>query len=99
MEQVRLVFLCELFGASATASAIEEVMRTGHVGAEYVEYVMRHKRKLVAAPAPLRLGNPALDGLSVREPNLAIYDEIGASRALLDPGEAPETGADRRPTS
>lgn len=90
MEQVRLVFLCELFGASATASAVEEVMRTGHVGAEYVEYVMRHKRKLVAAPAPLRLGNPELDALRVREPNLAVYDEIGASRALLDPGEAPD---------
>lgn len=89
VEQVRLVFLCELFGANATASAIDEVMRTGHVGAEYVEYVMRHKRKLVAAPAPLRLGNPDLDGLSVREPNLAVYDEIGATRALLDPGEAP----------
>ncbi len=86
MEQVRLVFLCELFGASATASAIEEVMRTGHVGVEYVEYVMRHKRKLVAAPAPLRLGRPELDALSVREPNLAVYDEIGAARALLDPG-------------
>ena len=90
MEQVRLVFLCELFGATATASAIDEVMRTGHVGAEYVEYVMRHKRKLVAAPAPLRLGNPALDGLSVREPNLAVYDEIGAARALRDPGEPPK---------
>jgi hypothetical protein len=61
-------------------------MRTGHVGVEYVEYVMRHKRKLVAAPAPLRLGRPELDALSVREPNLAVYDEIGAARALLDPG-------------
>lgn len=88
-EQVRLVFLCELFGANATASAIEEVMRTGHVGAEYVEYVMRHKRKLVAAPAPLRLGKPELDAMTVREPDLAVYDEIGASRALLDPGEPP----------
>jgi hypothetical protein len=43
-------------------------MRTGHVGVEYVEYVMRHKRKLVAAPAPLRLGRPELDALRVREP-------------------------------
>jgi hypothetical protein len=67
------------------------VMRTGHVGVEYVEYVMRHKRKLVAAPAPLRLGNPALDGLTVRDPDLSVYDEIGASRALLDPGEPPKT--------
>ena len=99
MEQVRLVFLCELFGASATASAIEEVMRTGHVGAEYVEYVMRHKRRLIAAPAPLRLGNPELDGLTVREPNLAVYDEIGAARALLDPGEPPPTAPEKKEAS
>jgi transposase len=88
-EQVRLVLLCELFGASATASAIDEVMRTGHVGAEYVEYVMRHKRRLVAAPAPLRLGKPELDAMTVREPEMGVYDEIGAARALLDPGEPP----------
>jgi transposase len=88
-EQVRLVLLCELFGSSATASAIEEVMRTGHVGAEYVEYVMRYKRKLIPAPAPLRLGDPTLDAMSVREPDLGVYDEIGAARALLDPGEPP----------
>lgn len=90
-EQVRLVLLCELFGANATASAIDEVMRTGHVGAEYVEYVMRHKRRLVAAPPPLRLGNPELDAMSVREPDLGVYDDIGAARALLDPGEPPST--------
>lgn len=89
-EQVRLVLLCELFGTSATASAIAEVMRTGHIGAEYVEYVMRHKRRLVPAPAPLRLGNPELDAMTVREPDLGVYDEIGAARALLDPGEPVE---------
>ncbi len=89
LEHVRLVLLCELFGAAATASAIDEVMRTGHVGAEYVEYVMRHKRKLQPAPPPLRLGKPELDGLSVPAPDLGVYDEIGASRALLDPGEPP----------
>jgi hypothetical protein len=68
---------------------MDEVMRTGHVGAEYVEYVMRHKRRLVSAPPPLRLGNPALDTMTVREPDLGVYDEIGATRALLDPGEPP----------
>ena len=52
-EIVRLTFLVELFGAAATASAIAEVMQTGHVGAEYVEYVLRHKRGLVpASPSP-----------------------------------------------
>ena len=37
-----LTLFVELFGAAATASAIAEVMQTGHVGAEYVEYVLRH---------------------------------------------------------
>ncbi len=52
---------------------------------------MRHKRRLVASPPPLRLGNPELDAMTVREPDLAVYDEIGATRALLDPGEPPTT--------
>lgn len=88
LEEQRLVLLAELFGASATKSAIDEVMSTGHVGAEYVEYIMRHKRRLLPSPAPLRLGNPALDALCVREPNLAVYDEICAHRTK-DPGEPP----------
>jgi len=88
LEQVRLVLLCELFGASATASAVEEVMRTGHVGVEYVEYVMRHKRKLTPSAAPLRLGDPSLDAIALREPELGVYDDIG-KRPLLDPGDAP----------
>lgn len=88
-EEQRLVLLVELFGASATASAIEEVMKTGHVGAEYVEHVMRHKRRLVAAPAPLRLGVPALDAIALPEPDLSVYDDIAARRPLRDPGEPP----------
>lgn len=88
-EEQRLVLLTELFGSAATASAIDEVMRTGHVGADYVEYVMRTRRKLVAAPAPLRLGVLALDSLALPEPNLARYDDIGARRPLRDPGPVP----------
>lgn len=87
-EQTRLVLLVELFGAGATASAIEEVMRTGHVGADYVEYVMRHKRRLVASPAPLRLGKPELDQIHVTEPDLAAYDDIYA-HPMRDPGDVP----------
>ena len=86
-EEQRMVLLSELFGATATASAIDEVMRTGHVGAEFVEYVMRMKRRLVPAPAPLRLRNPALDDLTLPEPDLSLYDDIGARRPLRDPGE------------
>jgi transposase len=86
LEEQRLVLLAELFGASATASAMSEVLKTGHVGAEYVEHVMRFKRRLVAAPPPLRLGKPALDDVVVREPDLAFYDDL-CSRRTADPGE------------
>ena len=41
-----------------------------------------------SCPAPLRLGKPELDALVVREPDLAIYDEICAHRTK-DPGEPP----------
>ena len=33
-EVLRLTLLCELFGDTEVASAIDEVMRTGHVGGE-----------------------------------------------------------------
>lgn len=88
-ETVRLVWLCELFGERPTADAIDEVMRTGHVGADYVEYVLRHKRGLRPGPAPLRLGNAALDALSAPEPDLSVYDDIATSRTR-DPGEPPK---------
>jgi transposase len=88
-EWVRLTFLVELFGERATSDAVEEVMATGHVGCEYVEYVLRHKRRLLPAPAPLRLGDPALDGICFREPDLSQYDQLVASRLTLDPGEPP----------
>lgn len=92
-EEVRLVFLAEQFGARATVDALDEVMRTGHVGAEYVEYVLRHKRRLVPHPPPLRLGDAALDALAVREPDLTVYDDIGARRPLRDPGAPPKKDA------
>jgi len=90
VEEQRIVLLTELFGATATASAIEEVMATGHVGAEYVENVMRYKRRLSPSPAPLRLGNPELDGISVSEPDLAVYDELCARRTK-DPDPVSKT--------
>jgi hypothetical protein len=98
LEEQRLVLLAELFGSSATQSAIDEVMSTGHVGAEYIEYVMRHKRRLLPNPAPLRLGDPALDALCVREPDLAVYDEICARRTK-DPGAPPVDDEHSRGTS
>lgn len=88
LEEQRLVLLAELFGARATESAMLEVMKTGHVGAEYVEHVMRFSRRLTPATPPLRLGDPALDALAVREPDLALYDEFCARRTK-DPGEPP----------
>jgi transposase len=89
-ETVRLVFLAELFGDSATASAIDEVMRTGHVGVEYVEYVLRHKKGLVPCAPPLRLGDPALDCISLREPDLSLYDQLVAPAMTRDPGDLPD---------
>jgi transposase len=90
-EILRLTFLVEIFGAIATASAMREVMQTGHVGAEYVEYVMRHKRGLVPQPAPLRLGNAELDAISLPEPDLSVYDQLFATPMTRDPGEPPPT--------
>jgi transposase len=91
-EILRLVFLCEIFGVSQTASAMREVMQTGHVGNEYVEYVLRHKRGLTPQPAPLRLGKPELDSLAFGEPDLSVYDELGKSVKTLDPGRPPPGG-------
>jgi hypothetical protein len=91
-ETLRLTFLVEIFGAIATESAIREVMQTGHVGAEYVEYVMRYKRGLVPKPAPLRLGNDELDAISLPEPDLSVYDQLFPSPMTRDPGgPSPET--------
>lgn len=87
-ETVRLILLVELFGSDNTKSAIQEVMATGHVGAEYVEYVLRHKRRLEPSAAPLRLGNPELDGIVLPEPDLSIYDKPAMTR---DPGDAAPT--------
>jgi hypothetical protein len=88
-ELVRLTFLVELFGESVTAAAMDEVMTTGHVGAEYVEYVLRHKKGLTPSAPPLRLGDPILDALAFREPDLSIYDRVVPPAMTLDPGPPP----------
>lgn len=88
-ETVRLTLLVELFGAVATAQAVADVMATGHVGAEYVEYVLRHKRGLRPAAAPLRLGDPELDALHFHEPDLSVYDDLVPRPMTRDPGELP----------
>ena len=83
-EVIRLTLLCELFGHAETTTAMAEVMATGHVGADYVEYVLRHKRKLVPAVPHLRLGNPELDDIHLTEPDLSIYDELGKDQQQQD---------------
>jgi transposase len=85
-EVERLVLLGELFGDSPARTAMEEVMATGHVGAEYVEYVLRHKQGLSPTHAPLRLGNHELDAIRLGEPDLTPYD---VPRKTLDPGDPP----------
>ena len=84
-ETVRLTFLVEIFGPSETRAAVSEVMSTGHVGAEYVEYVLRHKKGLVPSPPPLRLGDPALDAIRLPEPDLSIYDQHVPPAMTLNP--------------
>jgi len=95
-ETVRLTFLVELFGEQATRAAITEVMAAGHVGAEYIEYVLRHKKGLTPSAAPLRLGDPVLDALALREPDLSRYDQLVPQPMTRDPG-APPTSADEDP--
>jgi transposase len=87
-ETTRLVLLVELFGAAATEGAVAEVMQTGHVGAEYVEYVLRHKRGLTPQPPPLRLGNE-LDRICLPEPDLSVYDRLAPDAMTRDPGSSP----------
>jgi hypothetical protein len=83
-----LVLLSELYGDTPVRGAMAEVMSTGHVGAEYVEYVLRYKKGLLPGPAPLKLNDPALDGIRLSEPDLAAYDQL--PRKTLDPGDPPE---------
>ena len=87
-EVQRLVLLSELYGDSPTRAAMEQVMSTGHVGAEYIEYVLRYKQGLSPGPAPLKLHNPEFDSIRLGEPDLAFYDQL--PRKTLDPGEPPE---------
>ena len=62
-ELTRIVFLVEVFGNDHTRSAIDGVVRSEHVGAEYVECVLRHRRQRAPMPPPLKLGRPDLDDL------------------------------------
>jgi hypothetical protein len=96
-ECTRLVWLVELFGLTPTASAITEVMQTGHVGAEYVEYVLRHKRGLVPNAPPLLLGNEEFDAIRLPEPDLSIYDQLPHRNMTRDPGELPSDPTEASP--
>lgn len=73
-ETVRLVFLAEVFGPAVTAEAMAEVMASGHVGADYVEYTLRQKKGLSPGASPLKLGKAELDEVSLPEPDLSRYD-------------------------
>jgi transposase len=88
-EIVQVTLLVELFGTGPTAQALDEVMKTGHVGTEYVEYVLRYKHRLEPAPPSLRLGNADLDGIVLREPDLSRYDQ--PTSRTRDPGDVPGT--------
>jgi hypothetical protein len=79
-EIVRLTLLVELFGEVAvTQSAVAEVM-SDRACRRRVRRVRAstQARSDVPQPAPLRLGNDALDAISLREPDLVIYDHQGS---------------------
>lgn len=84
-ETVRLVFFAEVYGVAVTADAMSEVMVSGHVGADYVEYVLRQKKGLEPGAAPLRLGQAELDDASLPEPDLSRYDALDAPRLEAKP--------------
>jgi hypothetical protein len=84
-ETVRLVFFAEVYGATETADAMAEVMTAGHVGADYVEYVLRQKKGLLPRAPPLKLGKPELDEASLPEPDLSRYDALDAKRDPPEP--------------
>jgi transposase len=87
----RLTFLCEIFGARPAAEALDEVMRTGHVGAEYVEYILRHRKGITPQPKPIVLGDPELDGIHFNDPDLSIYDDLVPPWMTRDPRGAGDT--------
>jgi hypothetical protein len=82
-ETVRLVFFAEVYGVPATAEAMAEVMADGHVGADFVEYVLRQKKGLEPGAPPLRLGVPELDDASLPEPDLSRYDLPDAATKMI----------------
>lgn len=88
-ETVRLVFFAEVYGSTETAEAMSDVMTSGHVGADYVEYVLRQKKGLVPRAPPLKLGRPELDEASLPEPDLSRYDALDAKCAPPDAEEEP----------
>jgi hypothetical protein len=95
-ETVRLVFLAEVFGPLVTADAMAEVMASGHVGADYVEYVLRQKRGLVPGAAPLKLGRPELDDVSLPEPDLSRYDVPSKVDDVPTPAPPTETNDEEK---
>ncbi len=60
--------------------------------------MLRHKKGLTPSAAPLRLGDPVLDALSLREPDLSLYDELVPPPMTLDPGKPPATDEDDNET-
>jgi hypothetical protein len=85
-ETIRLCLFVELFGETSVRNAVDQVMHHGHVGMEYVEYVLRHDPALTPAPQPLRLGKPELDELHATEPDLSVYDQVLGNTPTRNPG-------------
>jgi transposase len=84
----RMIFLVEVFGPGAVIDAMNEVMRSGHVGAEFIEYVLRYKNGSKPQCDPLRLGDPRFDDLMFADPDLELYDRLVGTVKTINPLEA-----------
>lgn len=84
----RIIFLVEVFGPQAVIDAMNEVMRAGHVGAEFIEYVLRHKNGAKPQCDPLHLGDPRFDDLMFDDPDLELYDRLVGAVKTINPEQA-----------
>jgi hypothetical protein len=74
-EALQLVRLTELFQPSAVRVAMERVLRSGHIGADVIEYELVYRDRLRPKKALVRLGND-LDHLTVPEPTLEAFERF-----------------------
>lgn len=93
-ETLRLTLLSELFGERPVRKAMAAVMTKGHVGVEYIEYLLRHDPNVKPEAPPLRLGDDTLDAMHAHDPDMAVYDRMLVEQALRDAPTRNPSGGD-----